>query len=649
MKKNTFLLVLTSILCLLSKYALCQISEGGTPISLSLGIDTRNLPAIVMPSVDVETLLREDANTQNNVQRPFRFGYTHEVDIDIKKTGTLKLLPNGDKIWLLKIYSANAYSINLIYKQFHLGSGSKFFIYNEDETMILGAFTPKVSNNPDNVFATDLVQGNTIILEYYEPEYSNDGVIIINKVIHGYINLFGNRAGESAYCNFDIHCGNSNYTWHNDLKRSIALIIMGNAVCTGCLVNNTNNDLTPYFLTANHCYYDEKNKPYPDRDPATSIFRFKYWNSGCNTNDPNPNNWKSITGAILKAHYKPTDFALLELSTMPPASYNVYYAGWNRANNPKDWGGIDILGMHHPRGDVMKWCFGEYKETVTWGNDVIFKTHWKVEFNTGTTQPGSSGSPLFTSFGRHIVGQLSGRQNSPCVGGNDIDECYCDSLRIGEYGRFDESWKGNGTNDTRLRNWLDPNNYQHIVYIDGVNGPSCVENLTNQTITSNKTIVGCETLNIKDVEISNSATVVVTAGKEVIIKPGFHATAGTNVHISIVHPPPLLPPPSMLVTINNEDSDMFEETENNDFNIGKKPEIKLYPNPNLGTFQIETNFPLSDVANFKIVSSLGTPVYETQNLASNEIQLLNSGSGLYFVVIILKNGTVLTQKMMVQR
>ena len=63
----------------------------------------------------------------------------------------------------------------------------------------------------------------------------------------------------------------------------------------------------------------------------------------------------------------------------------------------------------------------------------------------------------------------------------------------------------------------------------------------------------------------------------------------------------------------------------------------------------ETNFPLSDVASLKVVNSLGAPVYETQNLASNEIQLLNAGSGLYFVVIILKNGTVLTQKMMVQR
>ena len=79
------------------------------------------------------------------------------------------------------------------------------------------------------------------------------------------------------------------------------------------------------------------------------------------------------------------------------------------------------------------------------------------------------------------------------------------------------------------------------------------------------------------------------------------------------------------------------------------PSFVIIPNPNLGTFQIETNFPLSDIDNLKVVNPSGIPVYETQNLASNEIQLLNAGSGLYFVVIFLKDGTMLTQKMMLQR
>jgi len=61
----------------------------------------------------------------------------------------------------------------------------------------------------------------------------------------------------------------------------------------------------------------------------------------------------------------------------------------------------------------------------------------------------------------------------------------------------------------------------------------CLDYLTDQTITSNTTVTGCDMLLVQDVEISNSAHVVITAGEEVSIKPGFHAAAGTNVKIGI--------------------------------------------------------------------------------------------------------------------
>jgi len=113
--------------------------------------------------------------------------------------------------------------------------------------------------------------------------------------------------------------------------------------------------------------------------------------------------------------------------------------------------------------------------------------------------------------------------------------------------------------------------------------------------------------------------------------------------------------------LNNKSDFLPEKSENPDFflspnpncvtlsNENPAPNFSIIPNPNPGTFQIETNFPLADIAHLKIINLLGVPVYETQKLASNEIQLANSGAGLYFVVIILKDGTVLTQKMMLQR
>lgn len=73
---------------------------------------------------------------------------------------------------------------------------------------------------------------------------------------------------------------------------------------------------------------------------------------------------------------------------------------------------------------------------------------WRAHFQQGTVEPGSSGSALFDQNQR-VVGQLSGNPNTL---GN-----YC-AEQIGEYGRFDISWTGGGTNATRLSNWLDPSN-----------------------------------------------------------------------------------------------------------------------------------------------------------------------------------------------
>ena len=148
------------------------------------------------------------------------------------------------------------------------------------------------------------------------------------------------------------------------------------------------------------------------------------------------------------------------------------------------------------------------------------------------------------------------------------------------------------------------------------------------------------------------------AHERIVFLPGFKAEAGSHFIARIEPCSSCLNGSQSMVflnTNNNSEETSYssdDEMFNPQTNILIEPytkKIKLYPNPNLGTFQIEANFPLSDVVSLKVVNALGAPVYETQNLASNEIQLLNAGSGFYFVVVILKNGTVLTQKMMVQR
>jgi lysyl endopeptidase len=96
-------------------------------------------PRVTMPPVDLVKLLeQEDIECKDC---PLRFGYGIKTDIDLDNSGTWSHLPNGDKIWSLKISSPGAYSINLRFDMFYLANGAELYIYNKDRTMIQGPYT----------------------------------------------------------------------------------------------------------------------------------------------------------------------------------------------------------------------------------------------------------------------------------------------------------------------------------------------------------------------------------------------------------------------------------------------------------------------------------------------------------------------------
>ena len=170
-----------------------QISHGGAPVSFSFPVKD-SIYTMVMPAFNVDSLMKEDSIAQSqNQEGPFRFGYAADVNAGLTNSGTWDTLNNGDKIWRLRFNSPGAYSINLIYDDFWLPEGAKFYVYNEDKSMILGAFTSN-NNKPHHKFSTDLVKGAITILEYFEPAYTSGGLINVDKVIHGYKNVFVERA-----------------------------------------------------------------------------------------------------------------------------------------------------------------------------------------------------------------------------------------------------------------------------------------------------------------------------------------------------------------------------------------------------------------------------------------------------------------------
>ena len=163
---------------------------------------------------------------------------------------------------------------------------------------------------------------------------------------------------------------------------------------------------------------------------------FNYESPGC-TNQDGPTNM-TVSGSTLLANSSGSDFALLELNESIPESYNVYYAGWDVSGNTP----ATPVCIHHPSGDIKKISF-DYDNASNAGS------YWDIDsWNDGTTEPGSSGSPLFDGNSRRVVGQLYGGVASCTNNGYDT------------YGKTSVSW------NSGLSTYLDPFN-SGIEVLDG--------------------------------------------------------------------------------------------------------------------------------------------------------------------------------------
>lgn len=389
------------------------------------------------------------------------------------------------RVWSLEIHSPGALSLNFIFDRFNLAEGAELYMYNMQRDMVIGPITNE-QNNKKERFATDIIRGETVILELYEPRSEiGKSKLSISKISQGYRDIaYYIGFGDSAPCHNDINCSVGD-DWQDE-SDAVCMILTddGTRICSGALINNGCQDFTPYILTAFHCLED-----FPPDDILSGaeitaaedwVFRFQYKSPNCNGSEPT--HFYSFYGDTFRSAWNSThtDFALLELDSQPLQAYTgIKYAGWTRSATPA----TSSVGIHHPMGDVMKISI-ENDDAVAddWfgGGD----THWLVEFDDGIVEPGSSGSPLFNQNGL-IVGQLSGNDENECQT-EDNNDCFCDQPRA-QYGRFDLSWAGGGTDATRLSTWLtnDPQITQaSTIAIPSISGPELLCTSGTYTLTN---------------------------------------------------------------------------------------------------------------------------------------------------------------------
>jgi lysyl endopeptidase len=566
-----FLILMVSITCTPS---FSQISKPIKRKSIQQKISIPETIKKTMEDIDMAHIEKQD-NAKN------RFGYAFHVDYNLTKSGKWVDLKNGDRIWFLTIECPKAKSINLTYDRFWLPPGATFHIYNKDTSQILGAFTE--NNNKGTAekprgFATGLVIGDLITLEYYEPkEVPNPGIISINKVIHGYryigpIRSFlkaddTNFEGSGA-CNVNINCPEG-ADWQDE-KQSVALMVFAETFCTGSLINKTSQDSSLYFLTACHCV---DGSLHPDNEITQYIlfdanlngvpnqlndlmFYWNYESSNCSNEFDFTS--PSTVGATLVANAKEydenendygIDFALLRLYENPlNAGANPYLNGWDISDTPTN----GAVSIHHPHGDIKKISVDTNEIVSSIAPDGIEELHselcWQVTWDIGVTEPGSSGSPLYNMDGR-VIGQLTGGF-SECNGTyNNGESSY--------YGKLNAAWNYGNTRFRQLEHWLD--SIGSITVLDGTflckdelvqghftsdetfNAGCCNENVfwgiieNNSIITifaANDSVQWCGNVSLEHVTIQENSQLIINAANNVTIVSDFEVKLGSTLEIN---------------------------------------------------------------------------------------------------------------------
>ena len=298
------------------------------------------------------------------------------------------------------------------FSRFDLPEGAEFYAYHEEREQILGAYT-RANRHDDGGFVFEPYGGEALVLELDLPAGAGTPTLELASVIHDYRDVLGLMDGRVRLeapgqnlgaCLVDVNCPQGDP--YPTQKRATMRTLSGGALCSGALLNNTGDTNLPYVLTADHC-----------GQTASTVFLFRYQTSGCASGSA-PTSYSS-SGCTLLTTSSTYDCRLLRMNALPPATHEPYLAGWTRSTGNASM----AFAMGHPSG-------GPKKISIDNNGTASETTLWRVQWNTGTLEGGSSGGPLFDQNGR-VKGPAC------CV-----DAFVCTG-QTAWFGRFDRFWTSN--------------------------------------------------------------------------------------------------------------------------------------------------------------------------------------------------------------
>jgi hypothetical protein len=364
---------------------------------------------------------------------PLAIGVNRPLPADALDAGAWETAADGESVWRMAISSPGAAGIRVEFLNFAAGAGT---VWLYDGEQVAGPYTGQGIYGNGHFWSATIFS-ETVTLEY-EPgpdaaagaglPFAIDAISQQETTAAPVSDAPATAVVNTAdYCELDPNCYPE---WQPAMSTVAQLAFEQNGLrylCSGSLVATRDDSFKPYLLTAGHCINTEA--------AARSLeVYWKYQTPSCNGAPPassGANEPATLGGHLLASgSIADGDYSLVLLSGVPN---DATFSGWDVSDPPQ---ATPLVGIHHPEGSWKRISFGDRVADATEnveGSVAPGNLYLEVQWGQGRVEPGSSGSPLFSSPGV-VVGTLTYGPESPT-----LSACQIDPFVAG-YGRFSNTY-----------------------------------------------------------------------------------------------------------------------------------------------------------------------------------------------------------------
>src|ERR1041385_7185843 len=222
-------------------------------------VHQRSVVLSALASDTLEDLTRQDASVTSKRLRigiPRDFPSAVDVNAQAVPANSWTVLPDGERIWAIKIASPGAIGLRVHVENIRLDSRARLIVYNPANAPATATLIPGEMPGTDTGVWTPTIFGEQVVLECQlpagvEPEAA---AFSVTGTSHLYRTLKSASPPQAGSCEEDISCFPE---WKpvGEGVASIDFVEKGTTyLCSGCLLNDADDaTFANYFLTAHHC------------------------------------------------------------------------------------------------------------------------------------------------------------------------------------------------------------------------------------------------------------------------------------------------------------------------------------------------------------------------------------------------------------